>query len=384
MSEYILINHGGSANHGCEALVRTANSLLGGRNTVMSDLPEEDFRYGLDNVVNVIPATSSYSKTSGDFISAYTRLKLNKDYSHMDALPYLKPIRSMPDQAIVVSVGGDIYCYEDYRKYILIHQEVAKRHKTVLFGCSLEKRLFDDPEFIRDMKTYNHISARESLTYGYLKDAGFTNIGLVPDTAFTLPSVYLPLPEGFIEKNTIGINISPLVERKETTSGIVRENYRQLISYILDNTDCAIALITHVVWKDNDDRTILKKLYNEYKDTGRVVLVEDHNCMELKGYIARCRIFIGARTHATIAAYSSCVPTLVVGYSIKSRGIAGDLFGTDENYVRSVQSLSEPTELTSSFRWILDREEDIRNHLEERLPRYIERIDELKGTICDL
>ena len=52
-------------------------------------------------------------------------------------------------------------------------------------------------------------------------------------------------------------------------------------------------------------------------------------------------MFIGARTHATIAAYSSCVPTLVVGYSIKARGIAKDLFGTDEGYVLPVQALAK-------------------------------------------
>ena len=52
--------------------------------------------------------------------------------------------------------------------------------------------------------------------------------------------------------------------------------------------------------------------------TGRVLLVGDHNCMELKGFIGRCRFFVGARTHATIAAYSSCVPTLAAGYSVKS------------------------------------------------------------------
>ena len=55
--------------------------------------------------------------------------------------------------------------------------------------------------------------------------------------------------------------------------------------------------------------------------------------MELKGFIARCRFFVGARTHATIAAYSSCIPTFSVGYSIKAKGIAQDIFGTYKNYV---------------------------------------------------
>lgn len=384
MSENILVNHGGSANHGCEALVRTVNTLLGGKNTVMSDAPEEDFRYRLNDVIDVLSATSSYSRMSTDFVSAYTRLKLHKDYAYMDALPYLNPIRTMNNDTVAVSVGGDIYCYDDYRKYILIHRELAKRHKTVLLGCSLEKHLFNDPEFVEDMKSYAHISARESLTYGYLKEAGFTNIGFAPDTAFTLPAVELPLPEGFIENNTIGINISPLVARKEGKPGIVRDNYRQLIEYILANTDCSLALIPHVVWNGNDDRTILKEFYEEHKDSGRVVLIEDHNCMELKGFIARCRIFIGARTHATIAAYSSCVPTLVVGYSVKSQGIAGDLFGTDKNYVLPVQSMESENDLTEGFRWILNRKEDIRKYLEKTMPEYISKTDGLKGIIRGL
>ena len=66
-------------------------------------------------------------------------------------------------------------------------------------------------------------------------------------------------------------------------------------------------------------------------------MINDKNCMEIKGIISKCRFFIGARTHSTIAAYSTCVPTLAVGYSIKARGIARDIFGTEDNYVVPVQ-----------------------------------------------
>ena len=48
------------------------------------------------------------------------------------------------------------------------------------------------------------------------------------------------------------------------------------------------------------------KYYEEFKDTGRVIILPDHlKCHQYKGYIARMRFFIGARTHATIAAYSN-------------------------------------------------------------------------------
>ena len=82
---------------------------------------------------------------------------------------------------------------------------------------------------------------------------------------------------------------------------------------------------------------------------------------------------MGARTHSTIAAYSTCIPTLVVGYSVKARGIAKDLFGTDENYVLPVQDLKETTDLWNAFQWVYQRKDDIRNHLQEIMPDYIER-----------
>jgi polysaccharide pyruvyl transferase WcaK-like protein len=82
---------------------------------------------------------------------------------------------------------------------------------------------------------------------------------------------------------------------------------------------------------------------------------------------------VGARTHATIAAYSTGVPTLVVGYSVKSKGIATDLFGTDKNYVVPVQDLQDQNKLTEAFLWIQSRETAIRNRLQQIMPEYQQR-----------
>lgn len=43
-----------------------------------------------------------------------------------------------------------------------------------------------------------------------------------------------------------------------------------------------IALIPHVVEKNNDDRTVLQLLFNYFADTGRICMIDDCNCMELK------------------------------------------------------------------------------------------------------
>ena len=83
-----------------------------------------------------------------------------------------------------------------------------------------------------------------------------------------------------------------------------------------------------------------------------MVIIGDAPAALLKGYISKCSFFVGARTHSTIAAYSTGVPTLVIGYSVKSRGIATDLFGAYENYVIPVQDICDPQALIRSYEFI--------------------------------
>ena len=118
-------------------------------------------------------------------------------------------------------------------------------------------------------------------------------------------------------------------------------------------------------------------------------MIEDHNAMELKGYIARCRFMVVARTHASIAAYSTQVPTLVVGYSVKARGIAKDIFGTEENYVIPVQSLTKESELTEvtdskiSFQQKKQAASDLRK-LKTRAQRLENDIEDCEKQIEDI
>ena len=378
-----MYNHGGSENHGCEALVRTVCELFKEENLILySEMPQQDLHYGIQQFANVKSAKNAYSKLSPSFIKAYYSLKKKNDYFPLDILPYRKTIKEFRTGDIEISVGGDIYCYDDYPKYIQLHQMICQRGcKTILLGCSLNEKLFNDPKFVEDMKSYDYISARESLTYELLKKAGFKSIGLSPDSAFTLPKEEVQLPSSFVENNTVGINVSPLVMEREQEDNVLLDNYRNLIAYILNKTDYAVALIPHVIWEGNDDRSILNKLYDEFKKSERIAVIQDCNCMQLKGYIAKCRFFVGARTHATIAAYSTEVPTLVVGYSIKSRGIAKDIFGSEENYVIPIEQIKEENKLTQAFIWLQENENHIKEHLKKRMPQYIKDAENVKKKI---
>ena len=241
---------------------------------------------------------------------------------------------------------------------------------SVLWGCSIDPEAIT-PEMAKDLAGFDLITAREPITYALLKKIN-ANTVKVADPAFLLERVDCPLPYGFVEGNTVGVNVSPLIMKYGTEDNLILENYELMIQYIIDHTDMNICLIPHVVWEYNNDLEPIDLLYNIFKETDRVCKIEDGNCIELKGYIARCRFFVGARTHATIAAYSTYVPTLVVGYSVKSRGIAQDMFGTDKNYVVAVQDLKSKYELVNHFVWLMEHEKEQKQLLENKMPIYKE------------
>lgn len=366
----VLYMHGGSGNHGCEALVRTTTELSKNyvnRDVVLwSNSVSEDYKYGIDDIVDKIVATDEIDKKSLSGLIAYLKYKLFKDNNAMHKSFIKKTFKN----SLAISIGGDNYCYPwSAKQGVEIDKEIRSYcNKNVFWGCSIEEE-FMTPEIVEDLKGFDLITVRESLSYQVLKNHGIDAVQ-VADPAFLLDKKELTLPDVFLESNTVGINVSPLINDYESGDSIAFNNYIKLIEYIISETDMNICLIPHVVWEYNNDRTPLNKIYDRFKDTNRVILLGDYNCEELKGFISRCRFFVGARTHATIAAYSTCVPTLVVGYSIKSKGIAQDIFGTYDNYVVSVQNMGNEYELTNSFKYIVDNENKIKSILCEKMPEY--------------
>lgn len=375
MRKKIFYAHAGAGNHGCEAIVRASAGILGKDIVLYSIRPEEDAKYGLNGILQSIEYDRDLAvrKYSLPWLASRIQTKLT---GSVDREIYNRK-KAMFDAVqpgdIAFSIGGDNYCYPGTDVLAAQNSNFRKKGaKTVLWGCSVEPELLKDASVAKDLASYDHIVVRESISYAALKAVN-PNTVLIPDPAFTLERKDLPLPEGWCDGRMIGVNASPLILQNGQNGQLVLDAYKALIQHILDTTDCSVAMIPHVVWENNDDRIPLRVLYEFFRDTGRVVLLDDCNCMELKGYIARCRMFIGARTHATIAAYSTCVPTLVLGYSVKSRGIARDLFGTEENYVIPVQGMTDPNALADGFTWLMLHEDDIRSHLTGMMQAYIEK-----------
>lgn len=395
----ILYMHAGSGNHGCEAIVNSLCHMIQETCTLVSYRKAEDERYSLKEFCELVQERSFESHRAAHLLY-YIYRRFTGDGESFIRYRYRQVLKGKRSP-LAISIGGDNYCYDNMLSDLRLTNAAFRQKgtRTVLLGCSIEPEILENRQVLEDLGKYHTIIARESVTYKALQRAfhgqgeevaagkqvspesvkSLPRILCYPDPAFFLKPKETALPEHFTEGQTVGINVSPLIQGKEAKPGITMDNYRRFIQYILEDTKMQVALIPHVVWAGNDDREPLHDLYQEFvqKEQGkyaeRLCEVTDRDCMELKSIIGRCRFFVGARTHATIAAYSSCVPTLVVGYSVKARGIARDLFGTEENYVLPVQSLKEPEDLMKGFRWLLEREEAVRTRLQSLMPEYVKK-----------
>ena len=94
MKKIFLYGHGGSGNHGCEAIVRSTVQIIRQITEIpiflISSNPEEDENYGVNKLCSLIREKNTFSKWSLEFLSAYLNLKFRKEYIPMDKLEYEK------------------------------------------------------------------------------------------------------------------------------------------------------------------------------------------------------------------------------------------------------------------------------------------------------
>lgn len=375
----IMYAHGSAYNHGCEAIVRSTVDLLSlqkEKTLLFSNDIQGDLDYKLDDIVRVEPINETpveHNSPLGIIYRACSHL-----YSDHEKMYYRffgkKRFEYMYNQGeVALSIGGDNYCYPSAiealgtRNYWLN----KKGTKTVLWGATLSE-VFMTPDVIEDLNRYSLICVRESDSLELLKKYSVkAKTILSPDPAFALKPEETEWENR--NKDIIGINISPFVFNcSKNDMGL--KNYIVMINWILAETDFDVALIPHVAFPNtnNNDVLLATKLKACFADEPRVFVVNDgYNCCQIKSLISKCRIFVGARTHSTIAAYSTGVPTLVVGYSEKSIGIAKDLFGTAEGYVCSLQNMEKEAQLLNDFKSLLNNEQSVRDFLKDRIPEYV-------------
>lgn len=373
----LMFGHGTHENHGCEAIVRSTAHLVTKKIKnncikVASYAPEKDRQIKIDGVGEYIPHLTPIRKYSTSWLQSIIYNKIKRDYEASYQISQKEVVNEIQKSDICLSVGGDNYCYGDpVHLYALSIAAKKAGKRLVLWGASVETDEISE-RMKEDLSSFDALFVRESITHSKLNELGLgKKLYLYPDPAFTMEKAEVAPIEDWKSGKMVGLNLSPLIMKYEKNSGTAFEAFNQLIEYIIKQTDLNIALIPHVVIEGNSDFDVLNELYQKFKQTNRVILLgTQFTAPQLKGYISKCKFFIGARTHATIAAYSTCVPTLVVGYSVKARGIARDLFGSEGNYVLPIQTLTDSKQLIEGFNYLQMHEQEIRNHLTKVIPEY--------------
>ena len=387
---YFFPIHKDGGNRGCEAIAKGTAILIG-------ETPDHligycrnvklDQQLGLSDYVTLLPYQSD-SYLVDRLVAAINRVFHTPTTLKWRLLYFYSSfLRRITKNDVMISTGGDMLCYGDNEVIYTNNFLHRKGIKTVLWGCSMGPEN-QTKEKLRTLFNFSLIYVRESLTYDYFRSLGLKNLCLFPDPAFILPAEPCSLPACFSKGKVVGLNVSSFVTGGMTLDSAFGREVRSLIEHILKETDYQILLIPHVTWNigkvNQDDRQMADIIRQAYNDGERLSIldIDQLNYCQIRHIISRCSMFIGARTHAVISAYSMCVPAIALGYSIKSRGIAKDL-GLDEILVVDSKHSTEGA-LLRSFLHLAEHEEDIRQHLNRVMPEYRQRTYQIRERLAQL
>jgi polysaccharide pyruvyl transferase WcaK-like protein len=287
-----------------------------------------------------------------------------------------------------LQVGGDNYSLDYGRpdKFFEMDDYFLESGvpAVVLWGASVGP-FESDAEYVdsarRHIKKLSAVFVRETRSLEYLQRCGINaQVRLVADPAFAMAPEEPPgaLMHGLaVDQRPIGINLSRLIARYIT--GGDADSWAEICSRavirILRRSGRPILFVPHVFrWAGDDDGVFLEDVARRVKHaTGQQIPVIDRrlSAAQIKWVISQCSVFVGARTHSTIAAFSTGVPTLSIAYSVKALGLNEDLFG-DFKYCLAPEHLSAEAIAEATFQLIKD-EDRIRQHLLFRQPEMMRR-----------
>lgn len=373
-------------NRGCEAIVRGTVKIL--RRYFkepsflsVSFIPNADFKQQCKNEYDtaIIHKRMNSDQYFGKK-SLLQRIIFKCDKKKKKFLLCNEMLPFLDDAVAVLSIGGDNYSL-DYgipRAFTDLDDVVLdKKRPLILWGASVGP--FDKfPEYekymVHHLRNVTAVFARESATVDYLRRKGITeNVYRVADPAFLMDPME-PRDENkkiAIKQGAIGINLSPLMANYVTGGDLKR--WEQIAADILGNISQKISrplyLIPHVTVPDSNDFTFMENVRNtmDPRIKNNIRLIQPiYNATETKWIISNMALFAGARTHSTIAALSTNIPTLSFAYSIKAKGINRDIFG-HEDFCLDPDKLT-PENVTSHIESMLDTEDQIKTELKEKIP----------------
>ena len=385
-------------NRGCEALIRsnvkTICEVIPGANFVVpSANVDNDRRQWLDhqnfNVEFIasepMPSVIRWWSRAGRLIPAISNIRPRYKVS-------LHTQQALSVCDAVLMTGGDIISLDYGLGSLFYWQQICETamslgKKTVLWAGSvgpftrlpaIEKIMID---FLNRLDL---ITVRETASLEYLNSLGIKNVQLVTDPAFSLN--YQP---GYghqifgTGKDVLGFNVSPLITKFRVDDENKNKLEQEVIAFLSDvikSRNTSVLLVPHVDplngGVENSDSYFMGKILKQLRSQGFTtkdvdIVSPGYNAEQIKSIIGQCKYFMGARTHATVAALSQCIPTTSIAYSVKAKGINKDLFGHLE-YVLETPKVSKDT-LHAHFELLVEQREHIATYLAGKIPEWKRR-----------
>ena len=377
---FLLVGNASYLNRGCEAILRGTVKILRNAfgecrftnaNFDVTDPPYMPVESDPDVVHRPLP---TIRRLSARWTAVKAAERLWPSMAHQMRFGDLHD--GLEQSEIVLSVGGDNYTLDygiprkfvDLDKYVLAHGR-----PLVIWGASVgpfdQRSEFADVMHEHLRREVTAIFVREKRSYDYLIEHGIDNVHLMSDPAFVMDTepvsrsdLGFELPDG-----AIGLNLSPLMARHVTNGD--EEAWERvgvdIARELLKKYDRSVLLVPHVTSSHSDDHLLLSRIGSQLADPRVMIVPKTLSAGQTKYVISQLACLVAARTHATIASLSTCVPTVSLAYSRKAWGINEMMFG-HTSYVIAPTEVTPDSVATVTDR-VLEDSPYIRSHLSEKV-----------------
>ena len=331
--------HINSTNLGCQALTYSLLHLL----DKISKNHKENYEYYIFEKKNKmceqlnIDCKNVYVFKESPIYRWRSYVKHGKDNIKM-----LRLVKSC-DVAIDLTAGdsfSDIYGSQRFNSRTRIKRIIQKLGIPLMLGPQTYGPFENKKNEQYARKVFinsNMCIARDKISAELVKSLTGNEIEYTTDLAFQLP--YQKMYSDSQEKR-VGINVSALLVNDSVEIGFDANNklsvdydklITQLMDYFEDKQEYSVYLISHV----SEDYVPCKKIAEKYTNVNLVPIFDDP--ISIKSFISSLDLFIGSRMHATVASFTSGVPTIPLAYSRKFEGLF-DVVGY--KYVVDLQTLN--------------------------------------------
>lgn len=343
MKKLMFMGNGDYRNNGCEAITR------GTLNILRQSIPDYEFidsyflydknekRTFLGEDVEIKPVFYP-ERWSLKWFALQIVLKFfdNK----VGDLLYSSHSKYIDESSAILSLGGDNYSL-DYgvpKRFLAMGDYIKKRKKPfIIWGASIgpfpheeefEKKLIKHYEDKVDL-----IFVREEESYNYLLKKGLKEkTFLIADPAFMMKPMTCSTEEiGFkLPEEFIALNFSELMSKCVTSNDLNKwkDICNKSVENIYEKYNLPIVLIPHVSRDKEFMEDALSSVMEKHKDIQMINNTLD--AAQMKWVISKAKCLVAARTHATIAGFSTAVPTISLGYSIKAKGLNKLIFNSED------------------------------------------------------